>query len=112
MKSPSEIVSEEEVERALTYLRDSAKEIRRLTEQARKAEHMLKHRKALLMMSFTGSAAHREMEAVADTTYFASLISEAKAAGALAEAKALREAAAMRIEVWRTQSSNWRSMKL
>jgi hypothetical protein len=52
------------------------------------------------------------MEAVSDTTYFASLISEAKAAGALAEAKALREAAAMRIEVWRTQSSNWRSMKL
>jgi hypothetical protein len=107
-----EIVSDEEVERALTYLRDSAKDIRRLTEQARKAEHMLKHRKALLMKSFDGSAAHREMEATADNTYFASLITDARATAALAEAKALREAAAMRIEVWRTQSSNFRSMKV
>jgi D-serine deaminase-like pyridoxal phosphate-dependent protein len=106
------IVTEESVQRALDYLRDSAEEIGRLTTLARGAEHMVKVNLALEMKNHDGPVSAQEREARTSDRYLKALSADANAAGELAKAKALREAAAMRIEVWRTQSSNWRSMKL
>jgi hypothetical protein len=58
------------------------------------------------------SAAAQEREALASDEVMRAFREEARCAGELAKEKALREAAALKIEVWRTQSSNFRSMKL
>lgn len=106
------IVTEEQVEKALNYLRDSAQRIGELTADARMREHMLKHIKALEMKKSEGPISAQERDALASEAYFKGLNDDAAAASALAVERALREAAAMKIEVWRTQSSNWRSMKI
>jgi hypothetical protein len=110
--SHSEIVSEEDVERCLDYLKNSADTIGKLTTEARFTESWVKVVLAMVMKTVEGPVNSQEREARASEEYQKALKAEAEAAGALARAKALREAAAMKIEVWRTQSSNWRSMKL
>lgn len=112
-KSPSEIVSEQAVHTALKELVDGAHEIGQLTTDARFAESWVRVAKAVAMKHSgeTGVGA-QEREALACKEYEAAIREEARTAGELAKAKALREAAALKIEVWRTQSSNWRSMKV
>jgi hypothetical protein len=117
MQPESQIVTEAEVEKALNYLRDSATEIGKLTTDARFAESWVKVVKAVAMKESKKLPDHaqvnaQEREALASKEYELAIREEARTAGELAKAKALREAAAMKIEVWRTQSSNWRSMKI
>jgi hypothetical protein len=108
----NELVSDSDVGKALDYLRDSAGPIGDATRQARFTEHLLKHLLALEMKKHEGSAAAQEREARASEVYKQAMMEDAVAAGELAKMKALREAAAMKLEIWRTQSSNFRSMKL
>ena len=114
MTSRSEtIVTEDSVQKALDYLRDSAHEIGQLTTDARFAESWVKVVKAVAMKhSGEPSAAAQEREALASEEVKAAFKEEARTAGELAKAKALREAAAMRIEVWRSEQANYRSMKI
>jgi hypothetical protein len=105
-------VSDEEVEKALDFLRDSASLMGKLTQEAVTAEHMLKHIVALEMKKHEGSAAAQEREAKASEAYFRALTHDAVCAGELAKMKALREAASAKIEAWRTASSNFRSMRI
>lgn len=106
------IVTDDEVEKALDWLRDNAKEIGDATEKARFAESMTKHVLAIEMKRHDGSAAAQEREARASEKYLEAITDDAKATGALATMRALREAAALKIEVWRSQSANYRSMKI
>jgi hypothetical protein len=87
------IVTDEEVDRALAWLRDSAAELGEARSRAIKAGHWLKHVESL------------EYKASDSRT-------EADAAGELAKLYALREAAAAKIEAWRSQSANYRAMKI
>ncbi len=112
MSARQQFISDAEVEAALDYLRDSSADMGRLTEQAIYAERFAKHVIALEMKKHDGSAAAQEREARASEAYMIAISNEAKAAGALAGAKALREAAAAKIEAWRTSCSNFRSMKI
>jgi serine/threonine-protein kinase RIO1 len=64
------------------------------------------------MRKTDGSAALQEREARASDRYMEACITEAKAAGVYEYLRALREAAAMKLEIFRTQSSNFRSMKI
>ena len=112
MNAPARFITDEEIQRALDYLRDSAASIGKLTQAAVRADHMTKHIVALEMKRHDGSAAAQEREAKASDAYLQAITADAEAAGALAKAKALREAASARIEAWRTASSNFRSMKL
>ncbi len=113
-KSPSEgaIVTEDQVHQALNELQKGAHELGQLTTDARFAESWVKVVKAVAMKSVEGAVNAQEREALASKEYELAIREEARTAGELAKAKALREAAAMKIEVWRTQSSNWRSMKI
>ena len=54
------------------------------------------------------------LQAMARTTlrYITAITEEADAAGEYEKMRALREAAAAKIEAWRTESSNYRSMKI
>lgn len=112
MNEIARFITDEQVEAALDYLRDSAAKIGELTEAAVKADHMVKHILALEMKKYEGSAVSQEREAKASDAYVSAITTDAEAAGALAAAKALREAAAMKIEAWRSQQANFRAMKL
>lgn len=106
-------ISEDDVEAALDWLRDNATTIGAAKERAVKAGHMVKHIKALVMKQHNGAPANaQEREALADPLYVAALEEDAKAAGEYEKMKALREAAALKIETWQTMSANYRAMRI
>lgn len=103
------MISDESAEKAADWLRENAKSAGELRGERIKQEAMLKHVKAVLMaQSLAKSAADREAEAYAHPRYLAQLESMSASVTADEENRALREAAALRIEVWRTQCSNVR----
>lgn len=107
------IVSEEEVDKALHFLALSAIELGRVKTRAVKAEHMVKHIEALLSMaSDEKSAEARKADARTSNKYLEAINEEAEAAGELAKLYALRQAAELRIEAWRSQQATFRSMKV
>ena len=109
----NELVSEAEVEKALDFLRDWAKELGAAVEEARYREHMVKVTLAFAMKEKSDLPVNaQEREARTSQSYLDACKSDAQAAGKLATLKALREAAALKLEVWRSASANYRSMKL
>lgn len=106
-------IDDQDVERALDFLRDNATAIGAAKERAVKAAHMVKHVRAILMKKHNDMpVSAQEREATADSVYLAALSEEAVAAGEYEKMRALREAAALKIEVWRTMGANYRSMKI
>jgi hypothetical protein len=102
-----------DVELALDWLRDNAEAIGQAKENAVMAEKMLAHMKAIAMkQSGESSVSAQEREAYASEDYVSAVVYMAKAAGRYETEKAKREAAALKIEVWRSASANYRSMKL
>ena len=113
MTERSRIVTEEEVGKALDWLRDSAFDIGQAKARAVKAERMVSHTEALMFLAAEGSSAEaRKAGARASSEYLDAINEEAFAAGELAKLYSLREAASMKIEAWRTQESNFRAMKV
>lgn len=109
----NQLVSEADVEKALDFLRDSAPKIAEARADVVRYEHTLKHTKAVMMKhSGETSAAAQEREAMASEQYFENIKVLADAVEKYEGLKAYREAAAAKIEAWRTASSNYRSMKL
>jgi len=107
------IVPDDRVEHALSWLRDSAHDMGEAKAELVRTSHMIKVVKALQMKAHNDlSAAKAEVEALASQQYMDALLEDAKAAGKYEQLKALREAAAATIEAWRTESSNYRSMKI
>ena len=113
MSMQQRIVTEVELEKALDFLRDNAREIGEAKANTVRCGHMLKVVKALKMKAFNElSAAKAEVEAYCSEEYKMALLDDAVAAGEYEKLRALREAAALKIEAWRTESSNYRSMKI
>jgi hypothetical protein len=109
----NELVSDADVEKALDWLRDNAAEIGLAKENAIRSERMTKHIKALEMQRHNElPVSAQDREATASGTYLEALMKEAKAAGEYERLRALREAAALKIEVWRSASANYRAMKI
>lgn len=107
------MIREQDVEKAVDFLLTSAKKIGAARERQRRAEHMVKAIEALeFKRSSASSAEAKKADARASDAYQRALTEDAEATGAFEEMRALREAAMMRIEVWRTMSSNARSVKL
>ena len=107
------MISDEAVEAALTWLRDHAVEIGKAKERTVLAGHMLKHVEALMFKESDGKSADaRKSDARTSRRYVEAIREDAVAAGEYEKLKALREAAAARIDCWRTEQSNFRSMKI
>lgn len=107
------IVREEEVHKSLEFLRDNAEALALAKQRAIRAEHMLKHTEALCFKgSDKTSADARRADARTDERYLSAAIEDAVAAGELAKLYALREAASMLIEAWRSEQANYRAMKI
>jgi len=113
MNAHQRVVTEAELEKALDFLRDNAREIGEAKAETIRASHMIKVTKALAMkMHNEMSAAKAEVEAYASTEYLAALERDAFAAGEYEKLRALREAAALKIDTWRSEQANYRAMKI
>lgn len=109
----NQLVSDAEVEKALDWLRDNAADVGRAKADTIRAERMTKHIRALEMQKHNQlPVSAQEREALASDLYLTALNAEAEAAGKYEEMKSLREAAALKIEVWRSMGANYRAMKL
>ena len=107
------IVTEEEVDRALAFLRDSAIAVGAARATLIKAEHMVKHVEALMMLaSEEKSVEARKADAKTTDKWVEAVEAEAAAAGEWETLKALREAASAKIEAWRSESANYRGMRV
>jgi hypothetical protein len=105
-------ISEEEVDKALEWLRDNAHAMGAAKERVVKAGHMIKHIKALEMKKHEGAVSKAEMLAMASDTYKEAILEDAMAHAEFEKMKSLREAAALKIEAWRSQEANYRSMRV
>lgn len=107
------MIADTDIEKALDWLRDSAKQIGAAKEKSIRAGHMLKHVKALMMKQFNEMpVAAQQREAEASDAYRKALEADAIAAGEYETLKSLREAAALKIEVWRSEQANFRALKI
>ena len=108
------IVTEDDVDKALDFLRDSAGPIGSARGEMIRAGHMAKVTLALGMKACDEkmSAAKAEVEARASDSYFEAIDADANACAEYEKLRALREAAALKIEVWRSSSANFRAMKV
>lgn len=107
------IVTNADLQRALDFLRDSAKELGDAKARAVKAGHMLKHVEAIeFKLSDATSNDRRQADARTSDAYVDAINEDAFAAGELMKLQALREAAAMKIESWRSEQANFRAMKI
>lgn len=96
--------------RATQYLVDSAAEIAAARANLTKAENMLRVVKSMAMrISNAKSSAAQETEAYASPQYLTAINELVAATQAYEELRALREAAKMRIEYWRSLNANQRS---
>lgn len=113
MTSNGRIVTDEEVEKALDFLRDNARELGEAKAESIRCDHMLRVTKALVMRRHNEmSAAKAEVEAYCSLEYQEALMEDAKAAGEYEKMRALREAASMKIETWRSEQANYRAMRI
>jgi len=105
--------SDPEIEKALDWLRDHARDMGEAKRRTISAGHLVKHVEALMFkMSGEKSAEARKSDARASERYLEAITEDAVAAGEYERLKALREAAALKIEAWRSESANYRSMKI
>ena len=111
--SGKRIVSDEDVGRALDWLRDNAVMFGDAKERLMLATSMVKIVDALeFKRSDAKTAEARKADARTSDRYMNAITEEAKAAGSFETMRALRDAAEAKIEAWRTESSNYRSMKI
>lgn len=106
------IVTDEDLSKALDWLRDNAPMIGDAKGRLVAAGHMLKHVEALEYMKAEGSAETRKSVARASQRYLEAIYEEAAAAAEFETMRARREAAALKIESWRSEQANYRSMKV
>lgn len=99
----------EDAERATQFLVDTAYPYGDARARVARAEAMLRHVKALAMKaSGENSAAAQEREAYASPQYLAAVEEVFEAVKAEARIKAAREAAAIKVEVWRSVNARQR----
>lgn len=107
------IVTNNDLQKALDFLRDSANDLGLAKARAVKAGHMIKHIEAIeFKASEATSNDKRQADARTSDAYVDAINEDAYAAGELAKLQALREAAAMKIESWRSEQANYRAMRI
>jgi predicted nucleic acid-binding protein len=108
-----QFISEEQVEKALDYLRDTALDAARATAERIYLEEYTRVIKSKIMQEHRDdSLGAQEREAYADQRYKQHLEAVRIAIEQEHEHRFRRQAAAAKIEAWRTMCSNERAMKL
>ena len=105
--------TENEIEKAVSFLAESAPTIGVARGRMTKADAMLAHVEAIMMQkSDASSDVRRRVEARASKKYLAAIDERAAAAAEFEKLKSEREAAMKKINAWQTESSNWRSIRV
>lgn len=108
-----QFITDEEIDKALDYLRDNADEAAKARAERVYVEEYRKVVKAQIMKEHSQlSAVLQEREAYADPRYVAHLGVIAEAVTRDERCRFMLSAAEAKIEAWRTQSSNERANKL
>ena len=109
----NELISEEDVQAALDYLRDQAEESGQKKGRRYQLEEGRKVIKARLMQRHADlPVSAQEREAYADNKYEEYIEGVAAAVKEDEEQRWLMKAAEAKIEAWRTAQANYRAMKL
>jgi hypothetical protein len=107
------IVTDAQVAAALDYLRDSADAIGKARGRLVKSGHMIKHTEALLLLqSEQKSIESRKAEARCSERWLKAIDEEEAATIEFEKLKALREAASAKVDAWRSESANYRGMRV
>jgi len=107
------IVTDDDVDRALAFLRDSAIQIGAAREDLLNAGSFVKHVEALLYLgSDEKTIDAKKADVKTQDKWMEASAAEAKAAGEFEKLKALREAASAKIEAWRSEQANYRGMRV
>ncbi len=107
------IVTNSDLQKALDFLRDSANDLGLAKARAVKAGHMIKHIEAIeFKASDATSNDKRQADARTSDAYVEAINEDAWATGELFKMQALREAAAAKIEAWRSEQANYRAMRI
>jgi hypothetical protein len=108
-----QFITDDEIDKALDYLRDNADEAAKARAERHYVTEYLKVVKAQIMKEHdTKSAVIQEREAYADPRYIAHLGVISTAIERDEKCRFMLSAAEAKIEAWRTQSSNERANKL
>jgi len=106
------IITNGQAEKALRFLRDSARQYGLAKRRVKRASAVLGHTEAKLARQSPGKTpTDRKADARADQLWLDAAEEEAAAEGDLAELNALREAASYTVECWRTQRADQRSIR-
>jgi hypothetical protein len=108
------MISDEEIEKAVDYLRDNAGKAAMARAERLYLEEFAKSLKAILMKEFTGetSVAAQEREALASLKYLQHLEAVREAVEIDEKHRFLRAAAEAKINAWQTFSANLRGINL
>lgn len=106
------IVTDDEVGDALRWLATNARDVGEARARMVRAGHMLKHVEALgYLASEEKTVDAKKCSVRASAKWLEAVEEDALAAGEFEKMKALREAAAARIECWRSESATLRGTK-
>lgn len=107
------MISEEDVEKAVDFLRDSAPKIAKARADLAYATEYRKSLKAMIFVSKSGgSAVEREQASYADASYLRHLEAIRSATLEFEKLRAQREGASMKIDAWRSMNANYRGIKI
>jgi hypothetical protein len=110
---PPRIVTDEDVDRALHFLRDSARTLGDLARQKSEKASLVKRTKAIVMAQHSDkSLGAAEREAICDERYAKAEAEEATVIGEYECLRALRDAASAKIECWRSETASLRAARL
>ena len=113
LQKRTDILSDDEIQKAVDWLRDNADESAKCRAERIYIEEYRKSLKALLMKKFVElPISAQEREAYASPVYIQHLESMKIAIQRDEKQRFLRVSAEAKIEAWRTMSSNIRSIKL
>src|SRR6266542_448128 len=110
--SPRTFITEEEIDKALNYLRDNADAAAKARAERLYLEEFRDHLLALIMKENDGPVAAQKRDAQADARYLAHLQGYRAAVHIDEKYRFRLDAVKAKIEAWRTQSSNERAGKL
>lgn len=103
---------ETEVDKTRDWLRDNAEKAAQAKAYRIYCEKYRKSLKAIIFNEQEGTMAERENKAYSDPRYLKHLEELKDAVFQDEHMKALRAAAEMKIEIWRTEQANYRAMKV
>ncbi len=105
------MITDTEIDKALDYLRDSARHAAQARHDVVVTEQWIKTEKARLMSGHQGSVAAAEVSALSHPDFKAAVQAHGAAVERWEAFRMLREAALAKIEAWRTFSSNERAAR-